>query len=147
MQMAIPSARTHGNNAHSSCALLAGLQAVPYLLCGTCFWLFSELISRGLGRSAAELIEFYGLIVVAEGCGRDVSRPDPFRAADAGAFRCDPDAAFDHGGAIFWFWMSGDTITAQRIAFVELTASVHDRSRRRPSLRTICAVGQARTRP
>ena len=127
MQMAIPSARTHGNNTQlrKLVALLAGLQAVPYLLCGTCFWLFSELISRGLGGVApAELIEFYGLIVVAEGCGR------MFRDQILSALLMQGVVQvltlmrlLIMGGAIFWFWMSGDTITAQRIAYVELTAS------------------------
>src|SRR4051794_33671188 len=43
MQTSIPSARTHGNTKQlrKVVALLAGLQAVPYLISGLCFWLFS----------------------------------------------------------------------------------------------------------
>jgi len=128
MQTAIPSARTHGNSRQlrKLIALLAGLQTVPYVIAGTCFWFFSPLISRALGGVASPaLIEFYGLIVIAEGLGGRMLRDQILAALlMQGIVQVlSLMRLLIMGGSVFWFWMHGKTITAMDIAGFELAAS------------------------
>jgi hypothetical protein len=129
MQTAIPSARTHGNPAQlrKLVAVLAMLQSVPYVICGLCFWLFSGLISSGLGGVApAELIEFYGLIVIAEGLGGRMLRDQMLSALLMQGIvqLLSLTRLVVMGGSVLWFWLNGVTITALNIAGVELAAAL-----------------------
>jgi hypothetical protein len=129
MQTAVPSARTHGNSRQlrKLVAALAVLQALPYIVCGACFWLFSGVISRAFGGVAPpELIEFYGFIVIAEGLGGRMLR-DQILSALLMQGIVQPLSLLRlliMGGSVLWFWSEGHTITALDIAGVEMAAAV-----------------------
>ena len=129
MQTTIPSARTHGNafQLRRLIARLAALQALPYLVAGTCFWFFAGPISRLLGGVASnQLIEFYGLIIVMEGLGGRMLRDQILSALlMQGVVQVlSLMRLLIMAGSVLWLWTAGEVITALTIAKVELGASM-----------------------